>query len=100
MATKTEKAVKAVRMTARLYKRVTIHTPTPYLARVTNIGGRPTQIIVLVTSVEHLDGFPPFGCATVMSNPPRSYYYRRGETFRVDNFRCLQRLELTAIADA
>ncbi len=98
MATTSKKAPKTASMTTRIHRRVTINTPTPYLARVTNIGGTPTQIVVIVTSVEHLDGFPPFGRATIMSNQPRSSYYRRGETFRVDNFRCLQRLELTSIA--
>ena len=99
MATST-KAPKTARISATVCGRVTAKTPTPYLARVMNSAGKPTPIIVIVTAVHSAPAelrMPPWGIAYIMSSAKGSYY-KRGEQFRVDNFRCLQRLELTAIA--
>ena len=100
MAT-TTKAVKTARLSATVHGRVTAQTPTPYLARVMNSAGKPTPIIVIVTAVHSAPTelkMPPWGVAYIMSSAKGSYY-KRGEQFRVDNFRCLQRLEITAISD-
>lgn len=102
MATTTTKPRKTVSMTASVHRRVTASTPTPYLARVHNSAGNPTPIVVIVTAVHEGPkelGMPPWGVAYIMSSKKGSYY-KRGEEFRVDNFRCLRRLDLTAISDA
>ncbi|MCW1883982.1 hypothetical protein OKA04_04530 [Luteolibacter flavescens] len=103
MAT-TRKAHKKAAITASIHRRVDAQTPTPYLAQLINNGGKPTQIIVMVTEIVtplQLPGMPvpPFGRATVMSNG-QTMHYRRGEVVRVDNFNCLRRLEITEIADS
>jgi hypothetical protein len=93
---------KTVSMTASVHGRVDASTPTPYLARVMNSAGKPTPIVVIVTAVHSAPAklkMPPWGVAYIMSSAKGSYY-KRGEQFRVDNFRCLRRLKLTSISDA
>lgn len=100
MPTNTKKP-KTASIAVSLHRRVTVDTPTPYLARVFNSAGKPTAIVVMVTEVHYPPEelkMPPWGNATVMSNVKGSYY-KRGEVFRVDNFSCLQRLEIVEVAD-
>lgn len=97
-----KRSPKTVSMTASVRGRVDASTPTPYLARVLNSAGNPTPIVVIVTAVHEGPpelGMPPWGVAYIMSSEKGSYY-KRGEQFRVDNFRCLRRLELTSITEA
>lgn len=76
--------------------RVTSRTPAPYLARVFNMGGMPTATVVFIASIERPEGMPPFGRGVVVAGNRRGAYYRPGMAFTVDNFRCLQRIELPA----
>lgn len=100
MAT-TKNAPKTVHMTANVLGRVTDRTRTPYIARVMNNAGEPTPLVILVNQVNRVGrGIPACGQAVVLTNRPGALFYAPGDTIRVDNFRCLRRLELTSITDA
>jgi hypothetical protein len=73
--------------------RALARTKPPYLARIKSTGGlMPRPIIICVHTVEHFEGFPSIGRATVIQSDSKGEYYRVGCEINVTNFRGIERI--------
>jgi hypothetical protein len=77
--------------------RITARSKTPFLARIKekeHKGLGFKHLIIFVPEIIAERGMPPFARTTIVQGMPKSKYHQTGETMIVNNFKCLEKIEI------